>query len=149
MSFSNSKFVASAEYKPSFGKAPMQNDAAERIRAQTAANLQARANQRLAVLESQLVEERMGRKNDLATYEADLKAVTATMDALLDFIAHNLGDIPTELADFIAERTEQRMLTANKPSDDPLAASSSGLIGSPVDGQILKRTATGWTFSKP
>lgn len=116
-----------------WGKAPLSNEVADRIKQQTHENLQRR-------LRDQLEQEKSGRLSDRTLYDKEIRAALEVVDTLLDFIAQNAGEIPEHLLDVIAQRQEQRILATDSTSSSPVPISSG-------DGQVLRRTGgtLGWS----
>ena len=161
MSFSNDdgsmterRWLASMqEDRGAYGKQPLKNDVAERIKNQTHENLERRLRDQITELNNKLGEEQQLRRNERTDHELEVAASLVLVDKLLDFIAQNFGgDLPRGLYEIIAERQEQRLLT-NPPTvefDDSIPTPST-FIGHPLtnvvpaskDGQVLSKGADG------
>ncbi len=135
---------SSNEFKPQFGKAPlrevaeriksqMRNEVAERITSQINENIQTRLRQQVSELKQKLALETNARNNEDALHKKEIEGLLGALDAALDFIAQNMGDIPPELLDLIAGRQEERLKKNSVPDQwSPVDVQGSS------DGQVLR-----------
>ena len=137
-----------------YGKQPLRDDVAERIKNQSHENQLRRLRDQIQELNNKLGEEQQLRRNERTDHELEVATSLVLIDKLLDFIAQNFGgDLPRGLYEMIAERQEQRLLT-NPPSvvfDDSISTPSTFIrhpltnVAPPLgkDGQVLRKGADG------
>lgn len=134
------------ELQGAWGKQPLRNDVADRIKTQTHENLQRRLRDQIAEYQNKLTQEVNLRSADRAQFELETAASLVLIDKLLDFIAQNFGgDLPPTLHEMIAERQEQRLLVNPvSPFEDSMSPSAQlgghrvTNIAPASDGQVLR-----------